>query len=159
MNDCPNCGFPLQPDFVRCPECGEPVSAPRLQLRASDGGTSVLTAPPEELGHLIIAAGPGAGKSFQLGPVTDIGRAATANQVVLNDTAVSRQHGRVRHEDGRFEYYDLGSQNGTRVITAQGARRRVKGAVPLQDGDQLEIGTARLVFREVARQERRAYRA
>jgi pSer/pThr/pTyr-binding forkhead associated (FHA) protein len=106
----------------------------------------------DSLGHMLIASGPGAGTSFQLGAVTDIGRARTGNQIVLEDKFVGRQHGRIRFEDGKFVYYDLGSANGSWVVNDRGARRPVRGPVALQDGDQLEIGEQRLVFRELERE-------
>ncbi|MBI5877330.1 MAG: FHA domain-containing protein [Chloroflexi bacterium] len=62
----------------------------------------------------------------------------------LNDRQVSRRHARiVRHSSG-YAIHDLDSPNGVRV---QG--RKVE-SVLLRDGDRIEIGRARLVFRQTS---------
>ncbi len=61
-------------------------------------------------------------------------------EVVLNDTAVSRQHARIELVEGRATVIDLGSQNGTLVNNQRIERRDLIG------GDVLTIGTAVLVF-------------
>lgn len=61
--------------------------------------------------------------------------------VVLNDAEVSRQHAEVRREEGTIVVVDLGSLNGTKVNGAG-----VKQPRPLQDGDQITIGTHTLRF-------------
>ncbi len=148
--ECQNCGCPLEPDFARCPQCGEPLrTGQRRQNPETVAQTRVAGTPPSvALAHVVISAGPGTGNSTQLRPITDIGRISGSNQIVIDDSAVSRRHGRIRYEDQRFVYYDLGSRNGSWLVTPEGNRERVKGAVPLRDGDELEIGGARLLFRE-----------
>ncbi|MBX7101507.1 MAG: sigma 54-interacting transcriptional regulator [Myxococcaceae bacterium] len=60
--------------------------------------------------------------------------------IVLDDKAVSRRHAElVSYPDGSVEARDLGSQNGTRVRGVL-----VRGAVPLNSGDLLEIGNTNL---------------
>ena len=66
---------------------------------------------------------------------------ARANDVVLEDEAISGQHMRIRPEDGRFVLHDLGSTNGTRVNERRVSRH------PLQDGDVIRVGDTSLRFR------------
>jgi hypothetical protein len=73
--------------------------------------------------------------------VTTFGRGAEAD-VRLSDTGVSRLHAEVRVEPGSIVVADLGSTNGTRV------NGRVVRSSPLSEGDVLELGGSRLVFRD-----------
>ncbi|MEV7021654.1 DUF1707 and FHA domain-containing protein [Kitasatospora sp. NPDC093558] len=53
----------------------------------------------------------------------------------LHDASVSRHHAELRHEDGGWMLYDLGSTNGTHVNG-----HRVAGAVRVRPGDQVRFG-------------------
>ena len=82
------------------------------------------------------------------GPVTvgqscSIGR-AVGNQVVLASEDVSRRHA-VINEEGPDEFHilDLGSSNGTFVNG-----RRVTRSTALADGDAVQVGPFRIVFRQ-----------
>jgi len=66
------------------------------------------------------------------GPTT-IGR-DPANDIVLEDTTVSRRHAQIERQDGDVVLTDLGSSNGTFVNG-----RRVQQA-PLRPGDEVVIG-------------------
>jgi hypothetical protein len=79
--------------------------------------------------------------------VTTIGRGTEAD-VRLSDSGVSRLHAEVRVEAGSIVVADLGSTNGTRVNC------RAVTTAPLSDGDVVELGGSRLVFREPAQAER-----
>jgi hypothetical protein len=78
--------------------------------------------------------------------VTTLGRGSEAD-VRLSDTGVSRLHAEVRVEPGSFVVADKGSTNGTRL------NGRAVSTAPLKDGDVLELGGSRLVFREPERGE------
>ncbi|MEP7126227.1 MAG: ATP-binding protein [Byssovorax sp.] len=82
----------------------------------------------------------GAGRAFELGPTTTIGRAPDSTVAVL-DSMVSLRHAEVRRI-GESEYHlvDLGSRYGTIV----GGRRVTE--VVLRDGDEILLGAARLRF-------------
>ncbi|HVQ32199.1 MAG TPA: FHA domain-containing protein [Vicinamibacteria bacterium] len=91
---------------------------------------------------LEITAGPGRGRVFPLSPesATSLGR-ARANDIALEDEAVSGQHCRVRPEEGGFVLHDLGSTNGTRVNERRVSRHG------LQDGDVIRVGDTSLRFK------------
>lgn len=70
-----------------------------------------------------------------------IGRGTDAD-IVLPERQVSRYHLKIHHRDGRYVLEDLDSKNGTFLNGQQ-----VKGTVPLQDGDEIQIALCvRLLF-------------
>jgi predicted component of type VI protein secretion system len=70
-----------------------------------------------------------------------IGRGGECD-LVLPERQVSRQHVKILRENGRFILQDLGSKNGTHLNGD-----RVKGRVPIQDGDEIQIALCvKLVF-------------
>jgi hypothetical protein len=91
---------------------------------------------------LVVTSGARLGQVFPLsrGSTISLGR-ARANDVVLEDVAVSSQHCRIRPDGDRFMLQDLESTNGTRVND-----RRVKKHL-LVEGDVIQIGETRLEFR------------
>jgi len=125
---CPSCGAPIQRSWVRCPSCGaEPSGA----AGAPYAGPPVLE----------FTKGPLGGRTFPLDrDVTTVGSGDT-NNLVLQDTGVSRKHVGIRRVDGGFELADLGSTNGVFVNGEKSARRR------LVSGDVIRIGTSEAVFR------------
>jgi len=60
--------------------------------------------------------------------------------VWIDSAVVSRRHARLAVRDGRVTVEDLGSRNGTFVNGA-----RLTGASPLVHGDEIRLGTLRLV--------------
>ena len=67
-----------------------------------------------------------------------------ACDVVLTDTKASRRHARLHVAGSVVEVEDLQSHNGT-LLNGKPVQRRV-----LRDGDQIQIGTTTIVFRETA---------
>jgi pSer/pThr/pTyr-binding forkhead associated (FHA) protein len=72
-------------------------------------------------------------------PIT-IGRAPSAT-LVVPDAQVSRLHARIDLSDGLLSVRDLDSRNGTLVNA-----RPIDSAVGLVDGDEIDVGTTRIVF-------------
>ena len=71
-----------------------------------------------------------------------IGRDREAT-VWIDDTSVSRRHARiVINETGAATLEDLGSKNGTYL-----KGRKIQGATPLSDEDEVTIGNAAMTFR------------
>jgi adenylate cyclase len=83
---------------------------------------------------------------FPLVGPTVIGRSTNAT-VQVNDREVSRRHTAIDLEAGAFVLKDLGSSNGTFLNG-----RRLYGATKLNDGDEVMVGTTRLLFRLSAEQ-------
>lgn len=77
-----------------------------------------------------------------LDPATGCGLGrAQGNQVVLTDASVSRNHARVRFQDGAWIVEDAGSKNGTKVNG-----RRIEAPTPLHAGDAIQVGNFQVVF-------------
>ncbi len=64
-----------------------------------------------------------------------------SNDVVLDDTTVSRRHATITRTPGGFELADLGSTNGTFVNG-----RQVRKPIALKSGDEIKFGAARFAF-------------
>jgi len=104
--------------------CGAAVEEQRVQ-----------TAPPRcavQWGDRLIPLRPGENL---------IGRAADA-AVSIALPRVSRRHARLTVGDGRVVLEDLGSKHGTLL-----RRQRIEGAVELGNGDEIQIGSVLLIFR------------
>ncbi|MER3632115.1 MAG: hypothetical protein C4325_08105 [Blastocatellia bacterium] len=71
---------------------------------------------------------------------TTIGRSARSD-VCLPDAFASRLHAEIRKEGDTYWLQDLGSANGTRYNGTI-----VKTAVPLSDGDLIQIGETQIIF-------------
>jgi pSer/pThr/pTyr-binding forkhead associated (FHA) protein len=87
-------------------------------------GTLTVIEPPEQRG-----------RSFDLTEELTVGRAPGCQVLLEGDTFVSQLHARVFTRDGVLFVEDLGSTNGTLVN-----RRKIKGAIPLHQGDTLQVG-------------------
>ena len=72
-------------------------------------------------------------------PIT-IGRAPNAT-LVIPDAQVSRLHARIDLTDGNLSIRDLDSRNGT-LLNA----RPLDAPATLHDGDEIDVGTTRIVF-------------
>jgi hypothetical protein len=95
---------------------------------------------PVGIGMLVVKRGPNVGSRFALD--SDIVRAGRhpESDIFLDDITVSRRHVEIAREGGRYVVRDVGSLNGTYLN-----RERVESAT-LSDGDELQIGTFKLVF-------------
>lgn len=169
---CPTCGAQLDPSWDYCPYCSglsqstevsssvgggegmsiaptqglEPFPQPE-QVGAPSGSldrTVVLReAPAGPLAWFILKSPPHVGKEFRLQTVTTVGRDPALNDIVLQDPAVSRQHAKVKLEEGHFVIYDLASENGT-FVNGEKVLRQV-----LKDKDLLRFGQTEVVFMEI----------
>lgn len=105
--------------------------------------TRLLIEEPEPIAWLVITSGRRAGRVCHLSKAVNIGRDATTNDLVLDDDALSAQHARIRLEGHQYVLYDLASTNSTFVNDQRIYRW------PLMDGDQIILGTAKLVFKAI----------
>ncbi|MCU0490309.1 MAG: FHA domain-containing protein [Chloroflexaceae bacterium] len=139
-------------------QLGEDPGVPRRSIQvlaetasqgnAPNGTTQMMSATmiqnqpqPRNHAHLLLQTPDGP----QLMPVetttSTIGR-GLSNDMILEDTRVSRRHAQLRYKNRRFWLADLGSTNGTFVNG-----ERVSEAA-LRDGDQISLGGLELTFRE-----------
>jgi len=82
-------------------------------------------------------------KEYELGPSSALGRHPDSTIQIL-DRVVSKEHARIEFRgDGQFILRDLGSLNGTHI----GGQRIVSEHL-LQDGDEILMGTTRLLFKQ-----------
>lgn len=124
-----------------------PVSAPSVNRQSPK--TEVLFQVPKALAWLIISEGSRAGHRFRLHEVTSIGRDAD-NDIVLDDTALSGKHARVRLEDGTFYLYDLASTNGTEMFSEAKGKYEPIYREPLNDKAKVKFGRTILRFMEIS---------
>ena len=107
---------------------------------AAEAGVGEVEGLPSGAALLVVKRGPNAGSRFRLDqPVTTAGR-NPGSDIFLDDVTVSRRHAEFRLENGEFWVVDIGSLNGTYLN-----RKPVQSAV-LANGDEIQIGTFRLVF-------------
>ncbi len=78
-------------------------------------------------------------RTLHLRPPSEVGRTREAD-VVLGDPEVSRRHARIESHNGVVYVEDLGSSNGTFLNG-----RRVTEAIEVREGDEIDVGTTRLV--------------
>jgi hypothetical protein len=64
-----------------------------------------------------------------------------SNDLVIDDTTVSRRHATITRKPDGFELADLGSTNGTFVNG-----RQVRKPIAVKSGDEIKFGSARFVF-------------
>ena len=145
---CTECGFQNAETARYCARCGalmgpDPLvettltfSAEELRDAAAATSDDIVEGPA-----LVVRAGGGrTGESFGLSRErTRIGRSPDC-EVFLDDVTVSRNHAVIVRQGDACTVEDQSSLNGTFVN-----RRRID-AVPLANGDELQIGKYRLTF-------------
>ena len=90
---------------------------------------------------LIVTSGTLAGQVFSFSDSAVIGRGQFSD-VRLNDTTVSRRHALIRLIGDSYELSDQDSVNGTRL-----RGQRIAAPVRIADGDEIEFGEVKAVFR------------
>jgi len=146
---CNQCGHRNVPGSNFCSSCGAPLAVGR------EDPTTVTFFPesgeyddvavdydevPAGIGILVVKRGPNVGSRFALEKdVVQAGRHPESD-IFLDDVTVSRRHAEIIRDDTGYHVRDSGSLNGTYLN-----RERVDSA-PLADGDELQIGTFKLVF-------------
>jgi uncharacterized RDD family membrane protein YckC len=102
-------------------------------------------APDQVRYELVVEAGPRRGDVIPVDrPSLSLGR-QLANDVVLPDERVSRQHARLDQTAEGLYITDVGSSNGTFVNNTP-----IQGPTRLRPGDVVEVGGSRLVVRALA---------
>lgn len=148
---CPQCGHqnPLSANF--CSSCGAVLNSSADETSTTMTVTVPVDNPseavdveldelPPGVGMLVVTRGPNSGSRFALDePLVTAGRHPDS-MIFLDDITVSRRHAEVRQVEGGYKVADVGSLNGTYLN-----RQRVEEA-DLRDGDELQIGTFKLLF-------------
>ena len=148
---CPQCGHqnPLSSNF--CSSCGTVLD------RGSDESSTTMTVAvpiesaeeevqveldelPAGVGMLVVTRGPNSGSRFALDAALVTAGRHPDSGIFLDDITVSRRHAEVRRVGDGYKVADVGSLNGTYLN-----RQRVEEA-ELHDGDELQIGTFKLLF-------------
>ena len=147
---CNQCGHRNPSSSNFCSSCGAPLATARKDPttvtfipEAAEGLDEMAVEfgdVPAGIGILVVKRGPNVGSRFGLD--SDVVRAGRhpESDIFLDDVTVSRRHAEIVREGGRYVVRDVGSLNGTYLN-----RERVESA-PLADGDELQIGTFKLVF-------------
>jgi pSer/pThr/pTyr-binding forkhead associated (FHA) protein len=147
---CNRCGHtnPIGANF--CSSCGAALDAPTERHTTTmafdqpehDDDDEAVDLGQREAGAacLVVKRGPNVGSRFALD--SDLVRAGRHpdSDIFLDDITVSRRHVEVERTPDGWRVRDVGSLNGTYVN-----RERVDEAL-LKDGDELQIGTFKLVF-------------
>lgn len=149
---CNKCGHrnPLGANF--CSSCGN-------QLVADNIEPTTITFDPDHTPHdehdtefehaevpsgtavLVVKRGPNAGSRYLLDkPVIMAGR-HPKSEIFLDDVTVSRRHAEIHRTGEGWLVHDVGSLNGTYLN-----RERIDADVTLTNGDEIQVGTFRLVF-------------
>ena len=149
---CNQCGHRNPPGANFCSSCGAALTPPGDDTtitfmpveaggEAEDELTVTLDELAESIGMLVVKRGPNAGSKFVLdSEVTKAGRHPDSD-IFLDDVTVSRRHAEIVHAGDGYRLRDVGSLNGTYLN-----RERIENEVPLNNGDELQIGKFKLVF-------------
>lgn len=128
------------------PSLGKPAAPkPTPPIQSNVQKTEVLHFAPESSVWLVIASGERRGEQFRLLADTLIGR-DTTNDIVIDDTAMSNVHARIRSDNGRFFVYDQNSTNGVFIFDTNTNRWEKRDGYELQNGDQIKVGRTVLHF-------------
>jgi len=146
---CSQCGHRNPAGANFCSSCGAPLSRPREDSTTvtffPEGGEFeempvAFDSVPPGTGILVVKRGPNVGSRFALEKdIVQAGRHPESD-IFLDDVTVSRRHADILRTDAGYVVRDAGSLNKTYLN-----RERVETA-PLADGDELQIGTFKLVF-------------
>jgi pSer/pThr/pTyr-binding forkhead associated (FHA) protein len=147
---CNQCGRGNPPGSNFCASCGAPLAT----LREDPTTVTFIPEPgevtedlsvefgdmPPGVGILVVKRGPNIGSRFALEKDVVLAGRHPDSDIFLDDVTVSRRHAEIARTEGGYVVRDAGSLNGTYLN-----RQRVESSL-LADGDELQIGTFKLVF-------------
>ena len=148
---CNRCGHgnPLGSNF--CSSCGAGLEhrrgedstitfANEVALEGGEEPSVDLHQIPAGVGALVVKRGRNAGSRYVLDAEKTVAGRHPESDIFLDDVTVSRRHAEIERNGDDYTVRDVGSLNGTYLN-----RSRVEEA-PLRDGDELQIGSFKLVF-------------
>src|SRR5579859_332403 len=89
----------------------------------------------------LVSIGSSPQREYSLDKLTVAIGSHPSNDLVIDDTTVSRRHATTTRKADGFELADLGSTNGTFVNG-----RQVRKPVTVKSGDEIKFGSARFAF-------------
>jgi VWFA-related protein len=129
----------------------ETQPTPNPPLGADEEPETIVKGQDERkaLAWLIAIGGPMVGQQFRVfGDQAVIGRGSEADVRIADDGEISRRHAKLfRTEEGDFAIVDMASTNGTLLNGKKVNQARV------HDGDLIDLGNTRLVFKSVGEKE------
>ena len=147
---CNQCGRGNPPGSNFCASCGAPLATLREDPttvtfipepgEATDDMSVEFGDMPPGVGILVVKRGPNIGSRFALEKDVVLAGRHPDSDIFLDDVTVSRRHAEIARAEGGYVVRDAGSLNGTYLN-----RQRVESS-PLANGDELQIGTFKLVF-------------
>ena len=147
---CNQCGRGNPPGSNFCASCGAPLATLREDPttvtfipepgEVSDDLSVEFGDMPPGVGVLVVKRGPNIGSRFALEKDVVLAGRHPDSDIFLDDVTVSRRHAEIARAEGGYVVRDAGSLNGTYLN-----RQRVESS-PLANGDELQIGTFKLVF-------------
>jgi hypothetical protein len=115
------------------------AAGPAGAAPAAGAGPAAAPAPaaatPQATTLKVIEPSERKGQIYDVGDEVKIGRAATCQVALADDSYVSQLHARLFRRDGSIFLEDLGSTNGTFLN-----RKKVASPVALRRGDRIQIG-------------------
>jgi pSer/pThr/pTyr-binding forkhead associated (FHA) protein len=112
-----------------------PIDSPEEEVQVD------LDELPPGVGMLVVTRGHNSGSRFALDEAVVTAGRHPDSTIFLDDITVSRRHAEIRQvQGGGYVVVDAGSLNGTYLN-----RERVEESA-LHDGDELQIGTFKLLF-------------
>lgn len=106
--------------------------------------TQPIRSEPPPMAWLVARSGSRAGQQYglQTQQPNIIGRDASRADIIVDDDTVSREHARVRYENGQFVVYDLASTSGT-FVNGNMVQRQM-----LYDNDRIMLGRMEFIFKK-----------
>jgi DNA-binding winged helix-turn-helix (wHTH) protein len=127
---------PRSPRFIRTlHRYGYAFQGPVIATGPEDGS-------PDEAGGSLFRGT----REIALTPGENLIGRSTECQVSFGSSTISRHHARILLAEGQVLLEDLGSKNGTLLNGA-----KVDRSVPLQDGDEIRLGSIELTYRSHSR--------
>ena len=152
---CSACGAENPSYEAYCEDCGASLTAARAEAVAPTPAMPAAPAPVAEIPipsprpRLSLVDG---GGEFPLDrDLLSLGRRSPADSIFPEidlteadtESYVSRRHGRIVRQDGRFLYEDVGSSNGSFL---NGNRLAAGIQTEIREGDRLRLGKTEMVF-------------